>query len=89
MQSPAGDAEKRFLNAEFLKDGKTPSSWLEPSGAKHIQSWAVNVDGRNWTAEQAWGFEEIKGKRYYTRRVVVMKGKQMIKARLVYDYQGQ
>lgn len=85
IQTPgAGEAERQFLNAKVLKDGKTPSAWLD--NTKHIQSWARNVDGRNWTAEQAWGFEEINGKRYYTRRVVVKKGDQVVKARLVYDY---
>lgn len=75
-----------FLRAEKLKDGKTDSKFLEN---EHVQSWAKNVDsGYGWSAEQNWGFEEVKEKRYYTRRIVVQKGDQVQMARLVYDYQG-
>lgn len=33
-----------------------------------------------------WGFEKVDGKRYHVRHVVVRKGDQVKKARLVYDY---
>jgi hypothetical protein len=39
-----------------------------------------------WTMEQIWGFEEIDGKRYHTRRSVVRKGSQVERGRLVYNY---
>jgi hypothetical protein len=57
-----------------------------------VQSFVVNVDkGYGWTAEQTWGFEDVKGDgaRRYTRRVVArdVKGK-VVRLRLVYDYTG-
>jgi len=83
MQGGGSEEELKFLKAEILKDG-SPSKWLEDD--KHIQSWARSVNN-GWTAEQTWGFEEINGKRYYTRRVVCRKGDKSAKARLVYAYQ--
>jgi len=84
MQGPGPAEDKTFLKAEKLKDLKTPSSFLED---EHLQSWAVSQGG-GWTAEQIWGFEQIDGKRFYTRRVVVRKGQDVQRVRLVYDYQG-
>ena len=72
----------------MLKDGKTPTKFLDQDVA---HSYVVNQDkGYGWTAEQLWGFEEIDGKRYYTRRVVVRdaKGSKTERVRLVYDYKG-
>jgi len=92
-------ARSRWLNLDvdldriedsFLKDG-----WLEndeeragPSDEYHIQSMAVNEE-KGWTANQIWGFAIIDGQRYYTRRVIVTKGDQAIKVRLVYNWQGK
>lgn len=82
MQGPGTTEDKIFLKAEKLKDLKTDSRYLED---ELVQSWAVSQSG-GWTAEQIWGFEEIEGKRFYTRRVVVRKGEDVERARLVYDY---
>lgn len=38
---------------------------------------------------QIWGFEEVQGKRFHTRHVVVRKGQDWEQARLVYDYQAE
>ena len=82
MQGPGTTEDKIFLKAEKLKDLETDSHFLE---LEHVQSWAVSQGG-GWTAEQIWGFEEINSKRFYTRRVVVRKGDEVERARLVYDY---
>ncbi|KAJ9652618.1 hypothetical protein H2198_008145 [Neophaeococcomyces mojaviensis] len=77
-----------FLTGGHLKDEKTESKFLDNDS---VQSYVKNQDsGYGWTAEQVWNFEEIKGKRYYIRRVVVKNGKgdKSEKVRLVYDYQG-
>ncbi|KPI34643.1 uncharacterized protein AB675_11624 [Cyphellophora attinorum] len=78
-----------FLNAQQLKDG-TPSKWLDEG--EHVQSFVVNVDkGYGWTAEQTWGFEDVKGdgQRRYTRRVIARDAKGKVeRLRLVYDYTG-
>jgi hypothetical protein len=83
MQGPGTADDKIFLKAEKLKDLQTDSRFLED---EHVQSWAVSQGG-GWTAEQIWGFEEIEGKRFYTRRVVVRRGEEVERARLVYDYE--
>ncbi|RDL34380.1 Uncharacterized protein BP5553_07508 [Venustampulla echinocandica] len=74
----------------FLKEG-----WIDddsenggPEGQRHIESFVVNEE-RGWDARQIWGFAIIDGKRYYTRRVVVSKGKEVLKVRLVYEYQAK
>ena len=38
--------------------------------------------------QQAWGFEEINGTRFHTRHVVVSKGDEVVKVKVVYDYLG-
>ena len=87
MESPGTEDDAAFLRGEKLKDG-SPSKFLDD---EHVQSWVINQDkGYGWTAEQAWGFEEINGKRYHTRRVVVKSNDQTKTEhlRLVYDYTG-
>jgi hypothetical protein len=87
MESPGDQNDVSFLRAEKLKDG-SPSKFLEDD-SEHVQSWVRNMDaGYGWTAEQVWGFEEISGKRYHTRRVVVRKDDKVEHLRLVYDYTG-
>jgi hypothetical protein len=77
--------ETKFLQGEHLKDGKS-SSFLDE---QHVQSIAVNQDvGYGWNVEQVWGFEEIDGKRYHTRRLICKKDDKTELLRLVYDYQG-
>ena len=39
------------------------------------------------SSHQVWGFEELQGKRYYSRHVVVRKKDDWKQARLVYDWQ--
>lgn len=84
MQGPGTAEDKLFLKAEKLKDLKTDSHFLED---EHVQSWVVSQGG-GWTAEQIWGFEEIDGDRFYTRRVVVRKEDEVERVRLVYGYTG-
>lgn len=86
MEGPGSPDDATFLRAEKLKDGQTDSRFLDN---EHVQSWVKNVDGGDWIAEQVWGFEEVKGERRYTRRVIVWKNGQEQRARLVYDYKGQ
>ncbi|KAJ6067885.1 uncharacterized protein N7446_004922 [Penicillium canescens] len=68
----------KFLRGEILPDGITRCEGflVEPGGGDGfsrgcwVQTFARGVD-TGWTAEQIWGFENINGKRYYTRRVVI------------------
>jgi len=84
MQTPGTPEDKAVLKGEKLKDLQTDSHFLEE---ELVQSWAVSQGG-GWTAEQVWGFEEIDGERFYTRRVVVRKEDEVERVRLVYDYTG-
>jgi hypothetical protein len=87
MAGPGGEDDAAFLRAEKLKDG-SPSKFLDD---EHVQSWVMNQDkGYGWTAEQIWGFEDINGKRYHTRRVVATSAdrNKVERLRLVYDYTG-
>jgi hypothetical protein len=69
---------------KFLKEG-----WLDEPD--FIDSY-VESQGNGWTAHQIWGFVNVEsdGKtvRKYGRRVVVKKGKNVIRARLFYNYIG-
>jgi len=85
MEGPGAEVDATFLRAEQLKDGKD-SKFLDD---EHVQSWVKNMDAAGWQAEQSWGFEEVNDERRYTRRVVVWKGGDVRRARLVYDYKGQ
>jgi hypothetical protein len=74
----------------FLKEG-----WLDvdsekggPDGEIFIESYVINEE-KGWDARQVWGFAIVDGKRYYTRRVVVTKGKEVLRVRLVYNWIGK
>lgn len=78
------EAARRFLAAEV--DGHDlPGGWLEDKTNKHLHTWTRSRD-HGWEMEQTWGFELIGGQRFHTRRVVVQKGGQTERARVVYDY---
>ncbi|KIN07328.1 hypothetical protein OIDMADRAFT_185826 [Oidiodendron maius Zn] len=86
--------QTRFINTDAIEDAYLKEGWLEgdeekggPEGELHIQSHVEAVAG--WTADMIWGFAEIDGERRYTRRVVVTKGDQVLKVRLIYDYYVQ
>lgn len=80
-------------DTEFLKKGfeegkvKDGGQGNGEGEGQVIHSWAESVGG-GWVANQVWGFEVVEGKRYYVRHVVVRKGKEVKRARLVYDFVG-
>jgi len=83
----SGDLDDiRFLSGEILIDG-SPSSWMEDASGRHLQTIVRNEKGA-WKAEQTWGFEEIEGVRYHTRRIVVRKGEISRRARQVYSFKS-
>lgn len=84
MEGPGPEDDKIFLAARKLKDMETSSRF---SDSNLVQVWALS-EGGTWTAELIWGFEEIEGKRYHTRRAVVRNGEKFERVRLVYDYLG-
>ncbi|KAG9237208.1 hypothetical protein BJ875DRAFT_481531 [Amylocarpus encephaloides] len=88
--------QSRWVTLDIVDDEFQKEEWLEgdeevggPNGEKHVQSFVRN-DEAGWTASQIWGFAILPdGKRYYTRRVVVQKGDEILKVRLVYNWQGK
>ncbi|KAI0997386.1 hypothetical protein K3495_g10798 [Podosphaera aphanis] len=80
-----------YVNTEeevkFLSEG-----WIEeesenggPNGERHIDTFAVN-EKEGWTARQIWGFAIINGTRYYVRRAIIKKKKEVKMVRLVYSW---
>lgn len=78
------DALDAFLKEEWLDER------VGPNGENVIQNHVVNQKS-GWEASQIWGFSLINGARYYTRRVIVSKldGSEVLKVRLIYDWQGK
>lgn len=76
-----------------------PVDYIQEASLGDIKSWgkstqhtyAINESVENptagWIARTVWGFEDIGGQRYHTRRVMVTKGAETKKARLVYDFE--
>jgi hypothetical protein len=85
------EGRTQFISTDAVSDPYQKEGWLDdeaehggPAGELHIESAVVAEKG--WTANQIWGFALIDGKRRYTRRVVVTNGDEVLKIRLVYDY---
>jgi hypothetical protein len=66
---------------EFLAQG------FEEGTKGLIHMMTEHVDG-GLVTHQTFGFEEIAGTRFHTRHIVVKKGEEFEKLRLVYDYIG-
>jgi hypothetical protein len=89
------NGRNRWVTLDQVDDDFLKEEWLEgdeekggPEGEKHVQSFVKN-ERSGWTAEQIWGFSIVDGKRYYTRRVTVIKGDKVMKVRLVYNWSGK
>ncbi|KAL3462530.1 hypothetical protein BJX64DRAFT_288218 [Aspergillus heterothallicus] len=78
------DDDYAYLNARIVRDG-SPSSWVEDEDGQHLHCVITNEEA-GWTIDQVWGFEEIDGKRYHTRRSVLVKGDAVERGRIVYNY---
>jgi hypothetical protein len=85
----------RWCNLDVVEDDFLKDGWLMgeeekggPAGEMFVQGYVENNE-KGWTGEQIWGFAIVDGKRYYTRRVVIAKGSEVMKVRLVYNWQGK
>jgi len=86
--------KSRWVKLEDIEDPYMKEGWLlddaeksGPGGEWLVQSAVVAEKG--WTGDQIWGFANIDGVRYYTRRVIVKKGDKVLKIRMVYNWQGK
>ena len=83
----------RYIKPADLPEAEAggDKDWLaegwDEEGEK-VESFVENKEA-GWTALQIWGFGEVDGTRYYVRRVVVQKGAEKMRARLVYNYVGK
>lgn len=79
----------RYVKLDQIDDEFLKSHWAkEMEGAEFIEDNVQSMTN-DWVAHQLWGFQEIDGKRYYARMVVVTKGNERKTARLIYDYQSK
>ena len=76
-------ADGTWDEAEWLCE-----DWEGSADEDHVQSFVENKES-GWTAHQIWGFQTVNGERYYSRKVVVNKGGEIVKARYVYDFHGK
>ncbi|CAN8105604.1 unnamed protein product [Discula destructiva] len=59
----------------------------EEMNGKFVHIMTEHLD-YNAVTQQAWGFEEIEGTRFHTRNIVVSRGDEVLRVKLVYDYVG-
>ena len=85
------NGRSRYVNldeveTEYLKQGWDKQFLAEGDG-QVVQVFVDSIGKNpNWTAEQVWGFEIVDGQKRHTRRIVVKRGKEEHKLRLVYDW---
>jgi hypothetical protein len=71
-------------DAKYLAEGWDD----EIKNAEALESYVINEDN-GWTAWQIWGIAVVEGARRQVRRVVVRKGTEVKRIRLVYDWAGK
>jgi len=83
----------RWVTLEVLDDDYLKEEWLDgegekagPNGECLMESFVEAKAG--WTGRQVWGFAIVEGERRYTRRVVISKGSEVLKIRMVYNWYG-
>ncbi|KAI5210623.1 hypothetical protein E4T39_00170 [Aureobasidium subglaciale] len=81
----------RFVKLNEVQNDYLKQGWDEQFLAQadnEVFQTIVDSVGKNpnWTADQVWGFEVVDGQKRHTRRVVVKRGKEEHKLRLVYDW---
>lgn len=59
---------------------------LESGGVEVVIQEFAHSQAGNWVTEGIWAFEEIDGKRHFTRTNVTTKGDSRVVSRLVYDW---
>ena len=84
IKSMGGDAAaEAFLAGSALSDGKAAGPAYTHGSILLSIAWCQKT---GWKSEQTWGFEDIEGTKYLTRRMAVLRdGKQKL-ARWVYDF---
>ena len=77
------DEDQKFLRQDWLP---------ESAEGEMVESYVEN-DDKGWTGHQVWGFQEIKvaeeKERRHVRNVVVRKGDDVQRIKLVFDWVGK
>lgn len=76
----------RWIRTNELHDAFQREAWAEETEVLELFTDHLDVGA---TTSQVCGFEVIEGERRYTRRLVVSKGDDVLRVRLVFDYVGQ
>ncbi|KAF2157241.1 hypothetical protein K461DRAFT_317371 [Myriangium duriaei CBS 260.36] len=87
------NGKARWVNISEMKDEwfhKLDQKSIEAAGGEVIQTYteSVGLSGKQWTADQVWGFEIINGERRHVRRIVITRGDKVQKIRTVYDWKA-
>jgi hypothetical protein len=69
------------LSDKWLQEGWDPTT-IENGLIDSL----VRSEGGGWTANQVWGFEDVKGVRKFVRHLLFTKGSKRLDKRMVYDY---
>lgn len=86
-RAPILEIEEEFLKQDWADD-------TIADGVIHTVAWSDGkTESPKWKAEQAWGFQIIKGERKHVKRIVLTlldpnKQRSPVQVRLVYDYVG-
>jgi hypothetical protein len=74
----------KWVKPDEIEDPFQREGW-EANMTEFVMSSATSEKG-GWTACQVWGFENLNGERRHSRHVVVKKGDEVKRARMVYDF---
>lgn len=79
------EANIKWTKPELLQDEFLTTGWDQTTRDEGvIEELSKGVNGAAWTSQTIFGFEEIAGKRYQTRRILFRSGEEERRVRLVY-----
>jgi hypothetical protein len=77
--------QMKFIDLSEIQDDSIRQTFRATScGNMAIQELAQNTS-KGWEAEVIWGFENIDGKKYFTRNVSTVKDEKKVIGKMVYD----
>ncbi|KAI0184241.1 hypothetical protein EV127DRAFT_516271 [Xylaria flabelliformis] len=77
-----GISDDGFLSAGWISDDAEKTG---PDGTSHVFTHVHSAED-GWTGTQVWGFQMVNGKRRYVRNIVVAKGDESHRFRMIYDW---
>ena len=77
----------RWIKLSEVQDEYLKKGWNKETEEDDVIENYIESVGSGWTAHGVWGFEQLEGKRYHVRHVIIKKKGEAKRAKLVYDYQ--